>query len=99
LLLYFQELATLKKSLEEDAAAHETAIAEMRHKYSQDLAIINEQMETVKKVGPCGVAVRPLNRRQLSDEMGRPCSMYGEEKAYINGFVGESWRKESTWKT
>jgi hypothetical protein len=53
LSLYFQELATLKKSLEEDAAAHETAIAEMRHKYSQDLAVITEQMEAVKKVGPC----------------------------------------------
>jgi hypothetical protein len=25
-------------------------MAEMRHKYSQDLAIINEQMEAVKKV-------------------------------------------------
>ncbi|XP_021938647.1 myosin heavy chain, non-muscle isoform X2 [Zootermopsis nevadensis] len=44
-----QELATLKKSLEEDAATHETSIAEMRHKYSQDLALINEQMESIKK--------------------------------------------------
>jgi myosin protein heavy chain len=44
-----QELATLKKSLEEDASAHETAIAEMRHKYGQDLSIINEQMEALKK--------------------------------------------------
>ncbi|XP_023708183.1 myosin heavy chain, non-muscle isoform X2 [Cryptotermes secundus] len=44
-----QELATLKKSLEEDAASHEIAIAEMRHKYSQDVALINEQMEAVKK--------------------------------------------------
>jgi predicted nucleic acid-binding Zn-ribbon protein len=56
--LYFQELATLKKSLEEDAAAHETAIAEMRHKYSQDLAIINEQMEALKKVRQIYVALR-----------------------------------------
>ncbi|XP_069684967.1 myosin heavy chain, non-muscle isoform X2 [Periplaneta americana] len=44
-----QELATLKKSLEEDAASHETTLAEMRHKYSQEIAIINEQMESVKK--------------------------------------------------
>jgi hypothetical protein len=53
---YFQELATLKKSLEEDAAAHETAMAEMRHKYSQDLAIINEQMEAIKKVSEFGTS-------------------------------------------
>lgn len=79
----------MKKSLEEDAAAHETAIAEMRHKYSQDLAIINEQMEALKKVGPCGVAVMTWNRYQMSYEMGRPCGMYGEEEAFINGFVGE----------
>jgi hypothetical protein len=60
--VYFQELATLKKSLEEDAATHEIAIAEMRHKYSQDVALINEQMEALKKVrtnvlGRCSVLV------------------------------------------
>jgi hypothetical protein len=55
--LYFQELATLKKSLEEDAAAHEISIAEMRHKYGQDVALINEQMEALKKVRTPHVAV------------------------------------------
>lgn len=33
---------------------HEVSIAEMRHKYSQDIAAINEQMESVKKVGIIG---------------------------------------------
>lgn len=79
----------MKKSLEEDASAHETAIAEMRHKYGQDLSIINEQMEALKKVGPCYVAVMTWNRYQVSDEMGRPCGMCGEEEACINGFVGK----------
>jgi hypothetical protein len=65
----------LKKSLDEDAAAHEMAIAEMRHKYSQELAIFNEQMEAVKKVGPCCAAVMTLNRYQVSDEMGGPCDL------------------------
>jgi hypothetical protein len=79
----------LKKSLEEDASAHETSIAEMRHKYSQDLAIINEQMEAVKKVGPCCVAVMAWNIYQVSDEVGRPCGMNDEEEARINGLVGK----------
>ena len=65
------------------------AIAEMRHKYSQDLAIINEQMEALKKVGPCCVAVMSWNRYQVSDGIGRSCSMYEEEEACINGFAGE----------
>lgn len=55
----------MKKSLEEDAAAHEASIAEMRHKYGQDLAVINEQMEALKKVGPCCDAVMTWNRYQV----------------------------------
>ncbi|XP_049801574.1 myosin heavy chain, non-muscle isoform X1 [Schistocerca nitens] len=44
-----QELATLKKTLEEEASLHEVTVQEMRHKYSQEIAAINEQMESVKK--------------------------------------------------
>ncbi|GLG95326.1 Myosin-VIIa [Gryllus bimaculatus] len=44
-----QELATLKKTLEEDTQIHEVTIADMRHKHSQEITAINEQLETLKK--------------------------------------------------
>lgn len=44
-----QELATLKKSLEEETQLHEVTLAEMRHKHTQELAAINEQLESIKK--------------------------------------------------
>lgn len=48
--LCVQELATLKKTLEEDTQTHEVVITEMRHKHSQEIAEINEQLEVLKKV-------------------------------------------------
>lgn len=44
-----QELATLKKSLEDETGSHEAHLSEMRHKHSQELTIVNEQLETLKK--------------------------------------------------
>lgn len=44
-----QELATLKKSLEDETASHECLLADMRHKHSQELVGINEQLENLKK--------------------------------------------------
>lgn len=43
-------MATLKKTLEEDTQTHEVIITEMRHKHSQEIAEINEQLEALKKV-------------------------------------------------
>lgn len=45
-----QELASLKKSLEDDAASHENHLAEMRHKHGQELSAVIEQLDGVKKV-------------------------------------------------
>jgi myosin heavy chain 9/10/11/14 len=45
-----QELATLKKSLEDEAGNHETALTEFRHKHTQELGSINEQLENFKKI-------------------------------------------------
>lgn len=42
-------MATLKKNLEEEAGSHESHLAEMRHKHSQELAGINENLENLKK--------------------------------------------------
>lgn len=44
-----QELASLKKSLEEETVNHEASIAEMRHKHVQELNGINEQLENLRK--------------------------------------------------
>ncbi|EDX08653.1 GD24899 [Drosophila simulans] len=45
-----QELATLKKSLEEETVNHEGVLADMRHKHSQELNSINDQLENLRKV-------------------------------------------------
>lgn len=44
-----QELANLKKTLEEDTQSHEVVMTDMRHKHSQEIAEINEQLEAQKK--------------------------------------------------
>jgi hypothetical protein len=31
-------------------------------------------------------------------EMGRTCGTYGWEECCIQGFSGETWGKETTWK-
>ena len=45
-----QELAALKKALEDDTASHEVHAADMRHKHSQEISVIHEQLDAVKKV-------------------------------------------------
>ncbi|XP_065578652.1 myosin heavy chain, non-muscle-like [Artemia franciscana] len=47
---YEQELALLKKSLEEESGHHESQLMEMRHKHSQELAVLHEQMDNAKKI-------------------------------------------------
>ncbi|XP_054013231.1 myosin heavy chain, non-muscle isoform X5 [Hylaeus anthracinus] len=44
-----QELATLKKNLEEETSVHEATLADMRHKHTQELTALNEQMDALKK--------------------------------------------------
>ena len=44
------ELAVLKRTLEEETAAHESAIASMRQKHSSGMEDLNNQLETAKKV-------------------------------------------------
>lgn len=46
----FQELAALKKALEEETQVHEVSVTDMRHKHSQEIATLNEQIEQLKKV-------------------------------------------------
>ncbi|XP_026333004.1 myosin heavy chain, non-muscle isoform X3 [Hyposmocoma kahamanoa] len=44
-----QEVAVLKRSLEEEATTHEAVLTEQRHKHSQELQQLNEQHEQLKK--------------------------------------------------
>ena len=44
-----QELAALKKALEEETGSHEVHLTEMRHKHSQEISEIHEQLDVVKK--------------------------------------------------
>lgn len=44
-----QEVAVLKRSIEEETVSHEATLAEQRHKHSQELQQLNEQHEQIKK--------------------------------------------------
>ncbi|KAK2722575.1 hypothetical protein QYM36_002946, partial [Artemia franciscana] len=45
-----QELALLKKSIEEESRHHESQLMEMRHKYSQEMVVLHEQINNAKKI-------------------------------------------------
>ena len=44
------EVAQLKKTLDEEVAAHEAAVASMRSKHTKAVEDLNEQLESLKKV-------------------------------------------------
>ena len=44
------EVIQLKKMLEDDAKLHDNQLQDVRHKHSQQLEQVNEQLEQVKKV-------------------------------------------------
>ena len=44
------ELAALKRTLEDEVASHEEAVASMRGKHSKAMEELNEQLEAAKKV-------------------------------------------------
>lgn len=44
-----QEVASLKKALEEEAASHENTLQELRHKHTQEVTSQTEQLENIKK--------------------------------------------------
>jgi len=45
-----QEVTELKRVMEEEAHSHETALHELRHKYTQQLEEANDQLDQTKKV-------------------------------------------------
>merc|ERR1712077_160497 len=45
-----KELATLKKSLEDETINHENQVAEMRHKHSSESSELNNQLDQLKRL-------------------------------------------------
>ena len=45
-----QEVAMLKKAMEEEGRSHETQIQDLRQKHSQAVEELNEQLEQAKRV-------------------------------------------------
>merc|ERR1712077_175885 len=58
-----KELATLKKSLEDETINHESQITDMRHKHSSESAELNNQLDQVKRLKPNWKS-RPINSKQ-----------------------------------
>lgn len=48
------ELAQLKRTLEEETSGHEVAIASMRQKHTKAIEDLNEQLEAARKVRELG---------------------------------------------
>jgi len=44
-----KELASMKKSLEDEASSHEQGITDMRHKHSAELSSLNNQLDQLRK--------------------------------------------------
>ncbi|CAH2207791.1 jg651, partial [Pararge aegeria aegeria] len=61
-----QEVAVLKRSLEEEASAHEAALADHRHKHSQELQMLNEQHDQLKKTK--AVTLPPVRKADSTEK-------------------------------
>ena len=46
------ELQDMKRQLEESGKSHEQTIQDLRHKHNSAVETLNDQLDTIKKVGP-----------------------------------------------
>lgn len=60
-----QEVATLKKAMEDEGRSHEAQVQELRQKHSQAVEELTEQLEQAKRVGAC----HKINFNFLSHEV------------------------------
>ena len=63
--------------------------------------VLRQCERTTQQGAVCSVLLTKYHSSYQSKktEMGRACSMYGAEERCIQGFSGETWRKETTCKS
>jgi len=90
-----RELANTKKSLEEAMTAHEQGMTEMRHKHSQDISQLNNQLDQVRKTGAQAEKMKGQLEAELADLTNELKSVSGNKqeaerkRKQLEGQVGE----------
>merc|ERR1719208_143408 len=90
-----RELANTKKSLEEAMTAHEQGMTEMRHKHSQDISQLNNQLDQVRKTGAQAEKMKGQLEAELADLTNELESVSGNKqeaerkRKQLEGQVGE----------
>merc|ERR1719264_2222386 len=62
-----KELNNTKSNLEESLTNHETMMTDMRHKHSQDMAQLNNQLDTIKKTKAQAEKMKAQYESELAD--------------------------------
>merc|ERR1719158_2257323 len=90
-----KELANIKKALEEEVASHEQGMTEMRHKHSQDISQLNNQLDQVRKTGAQAEKMKGQLEAELADLTNELKSVSGNKqeaerkRKQLEGQVGE----------
>merc|ERR1719244_590651 len=90
-----RELANTKKSLEEAATNHEQTMTDMRHKHSQDVSQLNNQLDMVKKAAAQSEKMKGQFEAELADLTNELRSVSGNKqeaerkRKQLEGQVGE----------
>merc|ERR1719410_167882 len=90
-----RELANTKKSLEEATSNHEQSMTEMRHKHSQDIGQLNNQLDQVRKTGAQAEKMKGQLEAELADLTNELKSVSGNKqeaerkRKQLEGQVGE----------
>jgi len=90
-----RELANTKKSLEEAVTNHEQTMTDMRHKHSQDVSQLNNQLDMVKKAAAQSEKMKGQFEAELADLTNELRSVSGNKqeaerkRKQLEGQVGE----------
>merc|ERR1712018_1004953 len=77
-----KELATLKKSLEDETINHENQVAEMRHKHSSESSELNNQLDQLKRL-KSQLEKQANQLKTDNDDMGNELKTVSGSKAEI----------------
>merc|ERR1719410_898960 len=90
-----KELANTKRNLEEAVTNHEQSMTEMRHKHSQDVSQLNNQLDQVKKAAAQAEKMKGQFEAELADLTNELKSVSGNKqeaerkRKQLEGQVGE----------